>query len=223
MPMPGANSRSARFYLARFARIAPLHLATLVLLLGVIPLPYAVGQKLSFGASALSLVLKVAMLDAWVPTRAVLQSWNNVSWSISVGDGVLRRLSVPARRHAAPPARDPRRRRRRLARRLRARRGPGCRPPTPAATSRACSISAPASRSRAASNSRSAWPPASPGGAGCSRRGCPLAAWTVDRGGRADRRGPVARALRAAARHRRRRARPSSGCAPAAPASSSPR
>jgi len=72
-----------RFYLARLARIAPLHLATLLLLLAVIPLPYAIGQRLDFGAAALSLALKITMLDAWVPTRAVLQSWNNVSWSIS--------------------------------------------------------------------------------------------------------------------------------------------
>jgi len=72
-----------RFYLARVARIAPLHLATLALLLAAIPMPYAVGQKLGFADAALAFALKAAMLDAWVPTRAVLQSWNNVSWSIS--------------------------------------------------------------------------------------------------------------------------------------------
>ena len=72
-----------RFYFARVARIAPLHLATLALLLAAIPMPYAVGQKLGFADAALAFALKAAMLDAWVPTRAVLQSWNNVSWSIS--------------------------------------------------------------------------------------------------------------------------------------------
>jgi peptidoglycan/LPS O-acetylase OafA/YrhL len=79
----GRNFSWRRFYLARVARIAPLHLATLALLLAAIPMPYAVGQKLGVGEAALALALKVFMLDAWVPTRAVLQSWNNVSWSIS--------------------------------------------------------------------------------------------------------------------------------------------
>jgi peptidoglycan/LPS O-acetylase OafA/YrhL len=79
----GRDVSRRRFYLARIARIVPLHLATLLLLLAAIPLPYAVGQNVGFGAAALSLVLKITMLDAWIPTRAVLQSWNNVSWSIS--------------------------------------------------------------------------------------------------------------------------------------------
>ena len=73
-----------RFYLARLARIAPLHLATLALLLAVLPLPAARGQNLGAAESLLSFVLKASMLDGWAPTRALLQSWNNVSWSISV-------------------------------------------------------------------------------------------------------------------------------------------
>jgi peptidoglycan/LPS O-acetylase OafA/YrhL len=80
----GRDVSRPRFYLARFARIVPLHLATLLLLFAAIPLPYAIGQNVGFAAAALSLALKLTMLDAWVPTRAVLQSWNNVSWSISV-------------------------------------------------------------------------------------------------------------------------------------------
>jgi peptidoglycan/LPS O-acetylase OafA/YrhL len=79
----GREVSRRQFYLARIARIVPLHLATLLLLLAVIPLPYAVGQNIGFATAALALVLKIAMLDAWVPIRAVLQSWNNVSWSIS--------------------------------------------------------------------------------------------------------------------------------------------
>ena len=61
-----------------------MHLASLALLVAALPLPLAVGQKLGFGAAAVAFLLKATMLDAWVPTRAVLQSWNNVSWSISV-------------------------------------------------------------------------------------------------------------------------------------------
>ena len=79
----GREVSVGRFWLARFARIAPLHLATLLLLVAVIPLPYAVGQRLAFGEATLALALKTAMLDAWVPIRAIQQSWNNVSWSIS--------------------------------------------------------------------------------------------------------------------------------------------
>ncbi|MDE3177743.1 MAG: acyltransferase [Pseudomonadota bacterium] len=75
---------AGRFYLARLARIAPLHLASLALLLAVLPLPAARGQNLGAAESVLSFVLKTSMLDAWAPTRALLQSWNNVSWSISV-------------------------------------------------------------------------------------------------------------------------------------------
>ncbi len=73
-----------RFYRARIARIVPMHLASLALLLAALPLPLAVGQRLGVGAATLSFVLKASMLDAWAPTRAILQSWNNVSWSISV-------------------------------------------------------------------------------------------------------------------------------------------
>ncbi len=80
----GREASWRRFYLARLARIAPLHLASLVLLLALLPIPYARGQNLGGAETALSFALKVFMLDAWVPVRGVLQSWNNVSWSISV-------------------------------------------------------------------------------------------------------------------------------------------
>jgi peptidoglycan/LPS O-acetylase OafA/YrhL len=73
-----------RFYLARFARIAPLHLFCLVLLLLALPLPVARGEPLGPVASLVSFVLKTAMLDSFAPVRSVLSSWNSVSWSISV-------------------------------------------------------------------------------------------------------------------------------------------
>ena len=73
-----------RFYLARIARIAPLHLFCIFLLLLALPLPAARGQNLGPAASFASFVLKTAMLDSWAPVRGVLSSWNSVSWSISV-------------------------------------------------------------------------------------------------------------------------------------------
>ena len=72
------------FYLARIARIAPLHLFCLFLLLLALPLPVARGQNLGPAASLASFVLKTTMLDSWAPVRGVLSSWNSVSWSISV-------------------------------------------------------------------------------------------------------------------------------------------
>jgi len=74
----------SRFFLARYARLAPAHLAALALLIAVLPPLYACGQRLEPGAAALALALKAAMLDAWFPVRGVQQSWNNVSWSLSI-------------------------------------------------------------------------------------------------------------------------------------------
>ena len=74
----------AAFYRARFARIAPLHVVCLLGLLAVVPLPVALGQSLDAAAAAAAFALKLSMLDAWVPLRAVQSSWNSVSWSISV-------------------------------------------------------------------------------------------------------------------------------------------
>ena len=72
-----------RFYRARIARIAPLHLACLGLLLIALPWPAARGQNLGPAAALAALALKATMLDSWVPMRAILSSWNSVSWSIS--------------------------------------------------------------------------------------------------------------------------------------------
>ncbi len=80
----GARQFSARdFYVARLARIFPTHLVALCVLVVVLPLAAARGQHLSGPMTAISLAAKLTMLDSWVPIRGVLQSWNNVSWSIS--------------------------------------------------------------------------------------------------------------------------------------------
>ena len=74
---------AGEFYAARLARICPTHLATLALLLAALPFAAARGQNLSDAFTALSLALKLTMLDAWIPVRGVPLSWNSVSWSIS--------------------------------------------------------------------------------------------------------------------------------------------
>jgi peptidoglycan/LPS O-acetylase OafA/YrhL len=78
------ESSIGRFYLARVARIVPLHLATLALLIVILPLPAARAQTLDPAMTLGSFLAKALMLDAWFPVRGILQSWNNVSWSISV-------------------------------------------------------------------------------------------------------------------------------------------
>lgn len=78
---PETSARA--FYAARLRRIYPTHLAALALLLALLPLAAARGQHLAPGMAGLALALKLALLDSWIPVRGVLQSWNNVSWSIS--------------------------------------------------------------------------------------------------------------------------------------------
>ena len=73
-----------RFYLARAARIVPLHIAALVLLFAAMPLPVARGQNTDLTISLISFTLKATLLDSWVPVRAFQSSWNSVSWSLSV-------------------------------------------------------------------------------------------------------------------------------------------
>jgi peptidoglycan/LPS O-acetylase OafA/YrhL len=61
-----------RFYVARLARLWPLHLLTALLVVGV------GGVK-----SADALMLNVLLLQAWVPIQRIYYSYNVVSWSIS--------------------------------------------------------------------------------------------------------------------------------------------
>ena len=80
----GRNTPPATFYRARIARIVPLHIACMVLLIALLPLPAASGMPLSPGLAAGAFALKLFLLDSWVPIRAATSSWNGVSWSISV-------------------------------------------------------------------------------------------------------------------------------------------
>ena len=67
----------ARFFLARFARVWPGHMAALVLAFIVLT------SHASSRSPAWVAFLNVAMLHSWVPVRAVFGSFNSVSWSIS--------------------------------------------------------------------------------------------------------------------------------------------
>jgi peptidoglycan/LPS O-acetylase OafA/YrhL len=61
-----------RFYIARIARLWPLHLLTMLFVVGIAGIP-------SFEA----LVLNASLLQAWVPIQRIYFSYNAVSWSIS--------------------------------------------------------------------------------------------------------------------------------------------
>jgi peptidoglycan/LPS O-acetylase OafA/YrhL len=61
-----------RYYVARIARLWPLHLLTLLLVVGLRGIP-------SFEA----LTLNALLLQAWVPIERIYLSYNAVSWSIS--------------------------------------------------------------------------------------------------------------------------------------------
>jgi peptidoglycan/LPS O-acetylase OafA/YrhL len=71
-----------RFLLARFARVWPAHVTTLLLtfLLVSHPLGYPSRGPLDF---LLALALNLAMLQSWVPLPRAYLSFNAVSWSIS--------------------------------------------------------------------------------------------------------------------------------------------
>lgn len=61
-----------RFYVARIARLWPLHLATALLVIGL-------GRSRSLD----TLILNPLLLHGWVPVRRIYFSYNAVSWSLS--------------------------------------------------------------------------------------------------------------------------------------------
>lgn len=81
---PSLVSRSERnhFWLARFARIWPLHITTLGLW---ILLVYSFDDGRRFPDTGVGkLILNIFLLQSWVPLKAWSLSFNGVSWSISV-------------------------------------------------------------------------------------------------------------------------------------------
>lgn len=75
----GRDYSIRRFYLARFARIWPLHVATLALAMFMLPQLGDWAAKDGMSILAANLFL----LQSWVPSPAYALSFNNVSWSIS--------------------------------------------------------------------------------------------------------------------------------------------
>ncbi len=83
----GFDSRQSirRFFVARFARIWPLHCFNFVLILILLKerfghMAYANGFQLSFLKKA---VANLLLIQAWIPDSASFWSFNAVSWSIS--------------------------------------------------------------------------------------------------------------------------------------------
>ena len=75
----GAVMQTGRFYLARFARIWPLHAACLLAMLAVRPesWPRTMDQSVHFLAHA-------ALLQGWTTDSSRALAWNGPAWSLSV-------------------------------------------------------------------------------------------------------------------------------------------
>jgi peptidoglycan/LPS O-acetylase OafA/YrhL len=69
-----------RFWLARFARIWPVHIATLILILCVLPWDWLDGHA----SWPVTLPANILLLHAWLPFQGSALSYNGVSWSLSV-------------------------------------------------------------------------------------------------------------------------------------------
>ena len=75
------RSHVKNFWLARFARIWPLHIASLLLLLLALPNVPTFGWA---GSGEFTVTLaNLALLQAWIPSSKYFYSYNYVSWSIS--------------------------------------------------------------------------------------------------------------------------------------------
>ena len=81
LPIPREKFSFRKFYLRRFARIWPLHLAALLLNLFLIR-----GIKPFFATddATAKLLVNAALLQSWIPDREWIFPLNGVSWSLSV-------------------------------------------------------------------------------------------------------------------------------------------
>lgn len=70
-----------KFLLARFARIWPLHIAAILLL--IILVPPESGGYLSFKYKYFIIIANMFLIQAWIPLKNVILSLNRVAWSIS--------------------------------------------------------------------------------------------------------------------------------------------
>ena len=75
---PDRQISLAEFYVARFARVWPLHITTLLLCLALIPERARVTPD-----SLLPTLANLTLTQSWIPKAAYFFSYNSVSWSIS--------------------------------------------------------------------------------------------------------------------------------------------
>lgn len=81
-PQMANASERRHFWLARFARVFPLHVVTLLLWLAII---FSFDRQTYFpgGEGVLKLMTNLLLLQAWVPLKEWSLSFNGVSWSLS--------------------------------------------------------------------------------------------------------------------------------------------
>jgi peptidoglycan/LPS O-acetylase OafA/YrhL len=70
----------AFFWLARFARIWPVHIVTLLLAFALLPFNWLDGHA----TWPITLPVNIFLLHAWLPSQGSVLSYNGVSWSLSV-------------------------------------------------------------------------------------------------------------------------------------------
>ncbi len=74
-----ARGDLGRFYIARFARLFPVHIVTFVFA-ALFVLPW---NLWTFGPSLITVPYNLTLTHAWLPLGGLVFSWNAVSWSIS--------------------------------------------------------------------------------------------------------------------------------------------
>lgn len=72
-----------KFITLRLARLYPVHLLSLVLLVALLPWDQIVFSSPSPDVTAPALVAKLLLIDSIIPTQPFQYAWNGVSWSIS--------------------------------------------------------------------------------------------------------------------------------------------
>jgi peptidoglycan/LPS O-acetylase OafA/YrhL len=78
-PQTGFRASDRSFYIARFARVWPLHVVTFALCLMLIP------ERARLAPDGFyTIIANLSLVHAWIPVAGFFYSYNAVSWSISV-------------------------------------------------------------------------------------------------------------------------------------------
>ena len=78
----GSTKEKLTFFLARFARLWPLHIVTILIL--VFLLPNEVGGYLPSSHIGITLLANIFLIQSWSTIKSLCLSLNGVAWSISV-------------------------------------------------------------------------------------------------------------------------------------------